>query len=76
MSTIKRITVSYGKTKIDEAPVYVVKHGETFLATITFDGPRKTIRTHQGSLSTEERKEVYLIARAGLPVKAGEARHV
>jgi hypothetical protein len=36
-----------------------VRLGRTFLASVSFDGPRGTIRTHEGALRADERKVVY-----------------
>ncbi len=76
MAKNQKLTIGWGKKEIDGVPSYAIKRGATFLATVTFDGPRKTLRVHEGGLGAEDRKEVYAIARAGLPTKAGEARHV
>lgn len=43
---------------------WIVKRGITFLAVVSFDGPRGTIITHQGALYADERKEVYRLKAA------------
>ena len=45
--------------EIEGAPAFRVTRGVTFLATVTFDGPRRTMRTHEGMLYSDERKEAY-----------------
>jgi hypothetical protein len=47
-----------------ENTAYVVKDGVTFLAVVSFDGPRGTIVTHQGALRADERKAVYALHAA------------
>lgn len=41
--------------------LYNVKRGVTFLATVDFGGPRGTLRTHDGTLYADERKQVYAL---------------
>jgi hypothetical protein len=43
---------------------FLVKRGVTFLAVVSFTGPRGTIVTHQGHLYQDERQEVYRLHAA------------
>jgi hypothetical protein len=57
-ATAAAITITHGPSP-ENFHIWVVKRGDTFLATISFDGPRGTMVTHQGELYADERKEVY-----------------
>ena len=50
---------------------YRVMRGATFLAVVSFDGPRGTLVTHQGALYADERKAVYRLHATRLPVCPG-----
>lgn len=56
------LTLTHGSNQ-STAHLWIVKRGQTFLAVVSFDGPRGTIVTHQGALYAEERKEVYRLHR-------------
>ena len=45
--------------KLDANGNWIVKRGVTFLAVVSFDGPRGSIVTHEGMLRADERREVY-----------------
>lgn len=56
------ITLTHGSRQ-ENVHLWTIKRGQTFLAVVSFDGPRQTIITHQGALYADERKEVYRLHR-------------
>lgn len=62
--TVKGCQLSLERKSSSE-DIYIVRHGQTFLAVIEVSGARGTFTVTQGELYTEERKEVYrLLASA------------
>lgn len=65
------ITITHGPSP-ENFHLWIVKRGATFLAVVSFDGPRGTIVTHQGALYADERKEVYRLHKIATTSAAPE----